>query len=299
MRAVQRYPVAMYFLLTFAITWSVDAVLIALRIRVDSASTAPLLVLGVFGPTLSAVILSGLESGRRGIADLLRGALRWRVNARWYVFVLAFWALFLALAWGAADLAGLHPRTVDDPPPSAFPFLFLIILLIGGPLQEEFGWRGYALPRLKTRRTALRAGLIVGIFWGAWHIPIFFVQGTWHYNLVSGRSLPVTLFFIAYFVLASVPLSVIYAWVYFSTGSLLLTILLHASINTADTWAPWPSGLRDSMLWAGVEVVLLLTVALVAVSVAGSTHLARGRRTEPPVPVELAGLAQPTPPTAP
>jgi membrane protease YdiL (CAAX protease family) len=289
----------MFFLLTFVITWSVDAVLIVLGIRVDSASGALLLILGVLGPTLSAVILSGLETGRRGMADLLRGALRWRVKVWWYAFVLAFWVVLLAIAWGVADISGIHPRTVDDPPLAGFPFLFLIILLIGGPLQEEFGWRGYALRRLRNRRTALSSSLIVGMFWGVWHIPIFFVQGTWHYDLVSGRSLPVTLFFIAYFVLVTVPLSVIYAWVYFGTGSLLLTILLHASMNTADTWAPWPSSLRDSMLWAGVEIALMVTAALAVVSLAGSTHLVRGRRTEPSAPAGIAGgLAQPTSPSA-
>lgn len=277
MEAVRRHPVPAFFLLTYAITWSLYAIIIALRIRVDSVAAAPLLVLAVSGPTVAAIVLTGVGWGRRDLAALLRRAVRWRVHIGWYVAVLSFWALGLGLIWTAAEIIGLKLRPIEDPPVSAFPVLFLIILLIGGPLQEEFGWRGFALPRLQKGRTALRASIIVGVFWGAWHIPLFWVAGTWHADLVAGRSLMVTMFFVAFFVLSTVPLSIVYAWVYNGTGSLLLTILLHAAMNTTDTWAPWPADQRGAMSWAGLHFAYMLLAAFIVVAIGGAARLTRFR----------------------
>jgi CAAX protease family protein len=278
MEAVRRHPVTAFFLLTYAISWSVYAVIIGLRIRADTLAGVPLFILAVSGPTLAALTLTGAGWGRRDLAALLRRAVRWRVHIGWYVAVLAFWAVGLVLIWSAARIIGLEPRPILEPPMSAFPFVFLVILLIGGPLQEEFGWRGFALPRLQNGRTALRASVIVGLFWGAWHIPVFWVVGTWHADLVDGRSLPVTVFFVAIFVLSTVPLSIVYAWVYNGTGSILLTILLHAAMNTTDTWAPWPADHRGAMAWAGLQLAYLVTAALVALALGGAARLTRRRQ---------------------
>jgi membrane protease YdiL (CAAX protease family) len=276
--AIRKHPVAAFFFLTYAISWSLYAVIIGLRIRVDTAAALPLFLPAISGPTVAAIILTGAGWGRRDLAALLRRALRWRVHIGWYVAVLAFWAVGLVLIWTAARIVGLELRPIDDPPLSAFPFLFLVILLIGGPLQEEFGWRGFALPRLQKGRTALRASIILGLFWGVWHVPVFWVAGTWHADLVAGRSWSVTLFFVAIFVLSTVPLSIVYAWVYNGTGSLLLTILLHASMNTIDTWAPWPADQRGAMTWAGLQLAYLVVAALIAVALGGPARLTRRRQ---------------------
>jgi membrane protease YdiL (CAAX protease family) len=54
----------------------------------------------------------------------------------------------------------------------------LRVLLVGGPLEQELGGRGFALPRLQARLRALDASIVLGIVWGAWHIPLYFVPGT-------------------------------------------------------------------------------------------------------------------------
>ncbi len=90
-----------------------------------------------------------------------------------------------------------------------------------GPLGEEFGWRGFALPRLLQRRPPLAAALILGAIWWAWHLPTFFIPTLSQHQL----SIP-------FFLVNSLALSVIMTWLYLRTrGDLLLMILVHVAAN--------------------------------------------------------------------
>jgi len=90
---------------------------------------------------------------------------------------------------------------------------------------EEIGWRGYVLPRLQAKHTALAASLILGVIWGFWHLPKFLS----HWNTVS----------FAWFMVHTLAGSVLYTWMYNGTkGSLLLVTLFHASANTAGMFVP-------------------------------------------------------------
>jgi len=108
---------------------------------------------------------------------------------------------------------------------------FVIIFFFGGPLAEEPGWRGFALPRMQLRFGSLWGTMLLGVVWAFWHLPDFLTRaqgggpgtgwGTFFTNL------PI-------FVLLVVALNVVMTWVYNHTqGSLFIAILLHASINTA------------------------------------------------------------------
>ena len=90
-----------------------------------------------------------------------------------------------------------------------------------GPLGEEFGWRGFALPRLLGHWRPLAAALILGAIWWAWHLPTFFISTMSQSEL----SIPV-------FLVNSLALSVIMTWLYQRTGGdLLLMILVHVAAN--------------------------------------------------------------------
>lgn len=105
-----------------------------------------------------------------------------------------------------------------------------MILLVGGPLAEEPGWRGFALPRLEQQVGPLLGTLILGALWGLWHLPLFlFTPG---YNGAGTGFAGIGLPFVS-FVIGEVALSVIFTWVFNNTGgSLWLSMLLHASVNT-------------------------------------------------------------------
>jgi membrane protease YdiL (CAAX protease family) len=98
----------------------------------------------------------------------------------------------------------------------------------GAGAGEEIGWRGYALPRLTTRFGLPIASILLGVIWACWHLPQFFIREADTY----GQS------FLVY-VLQVTAMSVAFAWLYAKTnGSLLLTMLLHASVNNTKDIVP-------------------------------------------------------------
>jgi hypothetical protein len=158
----------------------------------------------LFGPALADV--------RAGMKDLLGRVVRWRVGAGWYAVafglpaVLALAAAGLHLLLGAGSSIEFGGMSVLN--------LVVFVLIVG----EE---RGYALPKLLAGRSALSASLILGVLWGAWHLPAFFVPGAPQHGLLFSA-----------LVMLTVAYSVVFTWVYLHThGSVLIAGLMHGAIN--------------------------------------------------------------------
>jgi uncharacterized protein len=159
---VKRHPLISFFVLAYALTWPV----------IPLVSVSPLLGLpALFGPALAAIIVAYLVDGKSALKDLLSRLVRWRVEARWYVLALGLPAI-LALAVAGLNLLLGAPTAIRFGGLSVLNFV-VFVFVVG----EELGWRGYALPRLLARKSALAASLILGVLWGAWHLPTFFVPG--------------------------------------------------------------------------------------------------------------------------
>ncbi|MDO8680810.1 MAG: CPBP family intramembrane metalloprotease [Acidobacteriota bacterium] len=214
-----------FFLLTYATTWTCFFAAAALSRGSDSFVPAllnlrtPLLFVGTFAPSLVAVGLLAREGGLGDVRVVLRRLLDGQVQARWYVFAVGYMAMLkLTAAVAHRVISGAWP------PFGTTPWLVIAVaIVISTPVQagEEVGWRGYALPRLTARFGLARASVLLGVIWGCWHLPLFFVQGLGNY----GQSFPM-------FVLGSTGLSVAMAWLYGNTnGSLLLAILMHSAVN--------------------------------------------------------------------
>jgi hypothetical protein len=123
---------------------------------------------------------------------------------------------------------------------------FVLVLLIGGPLGEEFGWRGFSLPSLEARFRPPWDSLILGIIWTVWHLPLFFISDS------AQHSLP-----FAMYALLTIPLTLLITWVYHGSGdSLLLVMLFHAAVNT------WSGPLMISPEAAGSTRPFTLVVIL-------------------------------------
>ena len=276
---VKRHSLAAFFILTFGYSW-----LLGLPLLTSSLGLVPfhiarlpallIQLLAIWGPTLSALLLTGLISGKAGLRDLLSRLLRWRVGVQWYAFVLLIWAAITLAALSLLVLfGGTVPNSIQLTPWYSLPLAFLInfplFLFVGGPLGEEVGWRGYALPRLLTRRSALSASLFIGIVWALWHLPIFWIPGTGSgYGLVD---------FTWFFLLLSA-WGVLLGWVYINTrGSLLLCVLFHAAGNTM-TSAVLPVGGHDILMM--LVTALTWGVVIIVVIVAGPTHLSRTQQVE-------------------
>lgn len=106
-------------------------------------------------------------------------------------------------------------------------FLVLLLSLISGPLNEEFGWRGYALDRLLVRFGLLKGSLILGFIWAIWHLPWYFTPGQAQYNLLKD-----SVFHALMFIPSVMLLSVFVSFVYVKTGrSILAGALVHMFSN--------------------------------------------------------------------
>lgn len=166
--------------------------------------------MGGLGPLLAALIVTRLVN--ESVRAWAKSILRWRVPVRYYVYALGlpvviygFINLILALLGLAVD-----PSLVAQRAP-AYLTTFGFVAILGGGLEEP-GWRGFALPHLQRKHSALAATAIVGLVWGVWHVPLYGPLGF---------GVP---FVLAFF----------YTWVYNKTGSVLLCILLHASFTPAQ-----------------------------------------------------------------
>jgi len=274
MRSALLYkPLVAYFALSYVISWSI------LLLGAMLAPGSPLGILAsTFGPLLAALALTLAEAGWGGVRALLGRATRWRVPVRWYALVLLGYGLVCLSAVGLTSLAGGFSPDLgklqhlpDGAPLSLLPVMFLLILVVGGPLGEEFGWRGYALPRLQAGRGVLAASLVLGVLWAGWHVPLFWLPPSAQFGLVQGSGNYA--FFIAQFFLRGVLLSVFFTWLYNSTkGNLLLPILLHASINTWDAWIdPFDRGALP--MFFPFKDVVLVGVAVIVVRWTGARRL--------------------------
>ena len=155
---------------------------------------------------------------------------RWDVRVRWYLVALLGIPLVYLLGTLAlpASHGAFHPVRLA-PWLAQYVLVFVVGGIVGGPLFEEPGWRGFALPRLEAGLGPLRGTLLLGVLWGAWHLPQFLLpagadqNGGLHWSTV------------AVFLLVVVEFSVVLAWIFNHTrGSLPLVMLPHASLNTAQ-----------------------------------------------------------------
>lgn len=214
-------PLSAFFILTFTITWGLGALAIFLpeqfqRLFDELTDTSPIYFLAIAAPTISATILTFAWDGWQGLKSLYARLVRWRFDFKWYVLVLLGIPM---VGWIAARITGASPLKPTNTPTE---FLWLLFyLLVTGPLCEELGWRGYALPRLLKRFNPFTASLILGAIWGVWHLPSFFLGGM----VQAGLALPL-------FLLSALLLSIFVTWVFKHTGgSVLITVLIHYTVN--------------------------------------------------------------------
>jgi membrane protease YdiL (CAAX protease family) len=233
---MRRHPLLAFLLLTFSITWGIGACFALFPGRLaalfgEMSVSNPLFLIAVYAPSFSALVVTGITGGAAGIRDLLSRLLRWRVGLRWYLTVfLGVPALSLGAAVLNAWLSGQNLEFGSVHSELALYPLLTSLVTDPGPLGEELGWRGFALSRLLSGRSALSASVILGLVWGLWHLPAFFIPG-----------LPQNQLSIPAFLLGNVALSVLMTWVYQNTqGSILFAVLIHWLANLCLPLAPLP-----------------------------------------------------------
>jgi membrane protease YdiL (CAAX protease family) len=222
-------------------------------------------VLGVLpgaylGPFTAALIVTATADGRAGLRHWAGRILRWRVSWRWYAGILIGVPAVVLLATCALPgaLQGVHRPGLDI----LIGYLpMLISQFLTTAVAEEPGWRDFALPRLQRRHGPTLGTVVLGVFWGVWHLPLYLTHwGGWP-DVAWWQ--PVE------FVAACVPLSLAMTWVFNRTDeSLPMVMIMHASINTVFTLV-WPQMFPQLTSKDGGHVVLIAstTAALVLLAV--------------------------------
>lgn len=251
----RRHQLAIFFVLAYAITWSVQlpAYLFAWREDLtlsNEANTehfldlfagdihpglAPYLLLFMFafGPSVAGVVVTALVAGRDGLRELWGRIAKVRVGGRWVGIVLLLpIALSLAALAFAFVLGGLRPFGFDLLLPVSMFVPLLVYMLIFTGVAEEVGWRGYALPELQRRHTAEKASWILGIGWGLWHIPSVIVGPYLQGDLPAGMVVPALLGL----TMGIVGWTIVITWIYNHTESVFWIIVLHGWNNTVQSY---------------------------------------------------------------
>lgn len=270
---VDNHPVAAFFVGAFAFTWIVSAPAAFME---ESWTPWVLIYIGSFGPPVSAAVVTWLRGD--DVRAWARQIVRWRVGWPWWVAafgipigIVAVTTVVLAAIGGPVDL--------DQPlqSPILIAIVFIFGLTVSGGLNEEPGWRGFEQPYLNERYSAFTASLIIGVVWALWHLPYFLIPIAPHSGFTLANQ-------VGWFV-SIILLSVILAWAYNNTGSVLIVMVLHAMVNTADILLPLTpdllivDGIIDETAVATVTVTQTLVTLLVVIAIVayfGRKSLARG-----------------------
>ncbi|HZQ49198.1 MAG TPA: type II CAAX endopeptidase family protein [Candidatus Dormibacteraeota bacterium] len=248
-----------FFALTFLLSWAIWVPVMTSSLGWPGFAFPPAGLVGALMPGVAALLVLGFTAGWGGIRSLLKQVLVWRVDVRWYAAALLLVPAMVAVVFVVSGWWRGTP--LPAPAFGVGALLTMVAIQLPNTLFEELGWRGFALPRMARSFGWLRASLVLGVIWGAWHLP-YWVSAP---NVHQYGALAVVLF-----LAMPIAASVFLAWMYRETGSVLLTWLTHLSINVAIAFMPLSSE-EIGNLWPQAAY----TVLIVALGVFAGARLAR------------------------
>jgi membrane protease YdiL (CAAX protease family) len=269
-----RHPVVTYFALAFAISWGGLLTVVGLggfigKTAEPTNTQLPFVFLAMFGgPTVAGLLLTGLVDGTTGFRELRSRLLRWQVGARWYAVAVLTAPLLMMVTLFALSLTNraFLPGIFVSEGNASLVLTSIVAGLMTG-FCEELGWTGFAVPRLRLRGGVLATGLIVGLLWGGWHFPLFSGGD-------SSGVVPPVLFVPGLLFTVLPAFRVLMVWVYDRTGSLLVTMLMHASL-TASTLILQPAIAGVPAMTYNLVLAAAVYVVIAAVAMANGGQLSR------------------------
>jgi uncharacterized protein len=231
-----RHPLVSFFVMAYAFSWIVWTPWVLgkggaglLPTSFSRAATGYLNAAAILaGPTLAAFVMTATTEGRAGVRRLLGRLVLWRVGIRWHLFALVGVPLIMLLGTMVFSMELPNLGALGGPSYLlGYLVTFVLVFVFGGPLLEEPGWRGFALPRLERLHGPLVASLVLGVLWALWHLPEFLVP-SWAAASGGGGIPGITLFTIT-----AITFTIVITWVFNNTqASVLLAMLVHGSIDT-------------------------------------------------------------------
>ena len=256
---IKKHPVLTYFLLTYVITWTcwitVFLIFEPYRSSPESASTMLLILLeilakiGACGPGIVALILTLILYGKGGFRDFINRIFKWRVNPLYYVFALLLPIAIYMIPLSLEIMLGeSFPNTFAAYGLIGFIFHYLFRLILGN-YEEEIGWRGFAQHHLQQTQSPIKMSFIIGLPHALWHIPMF---------LIESGSIDVLVFLI--YTIRVIIFTFLVTWLYSKTQSVLVTALLHVTVNESSLFLAVNTIQGTSILMVIIAVVGLILI---------------------------------------
>jgi len=255
-----RFPFR-FFLITFIWSWIcwTPLVLGSLKIipipdKLLSTLTLPITILAAFGPLVGALFVLHQEQGKGSSRKYLRNFLDLHLGWKAYIFPVVILGSSTLIAWFSPELFGEKRLPMLLPFIWIFiPYLLIMIFLGGG--QEEFGWRGYALPLLEKQFGIWLANIILGIVWACWHLPLWFITGTYQTYMNFGG-----------FILLTVGYSFIFSWILKISGHRLFSgLYTHGVANAFIPLMPtliMQKNMPQPRFWIWVTLTFLIGILI-------------------------------------
>ena len=257
-----------FFALALGISWFFWMWVILLDWNVWKFPAILFGALGLFGPAIAEITLISRTHDKEQWRDYWHRVFDIRrISKKWLLVILFAFPLLHTIVILISILAGSAlpgfetAKNLLSEPWRILPFA--IFILIFGPLPEELGWRGYALDGLQARYNALFSSLILGAVWALWHVPLFFMKGTFQHEVLKFG----TINFWTY-ILGPVIISILFTWIYNNTNrSTLSAILFHFMINFTAELIPLTEQGRV------YSTILVIALSLMVVVIFGSKTL--------------------------
>ena len=277
--AAPRFNPWQFLGLTFVLSWIIALPAALSGVDVSQSGLSWIVYLGWVSPGVAALIMVYSSHDPGVIRDYWRRAIDpTRIRAVWWAVILLFAPIVSAVSLTIFVMAGgaLPPfERLDQLLASPLSFVpFVLVILLFGPIPEELGWRGYGQDALQERYSALFSSLILGAAWAAWHVPLFFIKGTWQAEIGFGMN------GIGWFSLTIIAQTVLFTCIYNGTHrSTLAAILFHGSINATGELLPIPEDARlvQLALWVGSAAIVAIVFGAQTLSAVSPKDAVRDR----------------------
>jgi membrane protease YdiL (CAAX protease family) len=258
MNKLYHYRPVIYFLLAFAVTWINGFALVAQSRQGDKSLIN--LLLAYMGPFIAALIMMYVFADRPFRADFRRRIFDLRlINKKYLPFVILFLPAAMLMSIVISIAFGQPPdqlRFADAFKVFDGEVILSMIILVLVPVLEELGWRGYGVDSLASKSSLFWASLIFGVLWGLWHLPVFFIEGSYQASLWGQHPI-----FAVNFFFGIIPLAFIMNFLYYKNQrSITLIALFHVLVNYSSELfeANQVSKVIFTLILAAVAVMIIL-----------------------------------------
>lgn len=239
----------LFYIIAFAFSWALwipqalnDNGILKINSIILSLSN-----FGAYGPLIAALALTYYNDGKNGLIKLLKRVINFKFNYKWYLIIFLTFPIILG---ASLLLAGVSFNQIFLETNLIIIFIgFFVIFFIAGPLQEELGWRGYALDRFQKKWNALISSIIVGFLWGLWHLPLFYMfrEDSYYTGPIWGL------------IISTILISILFTWIYNNTGRSIMAVLLFHTMWNFSNWI-FPTITNDS---AALFMIILLSIMII------------------------------------